>query len=164
MAKVSIGLRGWRFDEADVFDEEGRYRSLSEMPQDVADRVSRLSALVTAPCHACYLIHGDAEIGQCNVAEIVYGEPMAEVLLCADHEPDFLYWYREAGGAALRGEDGFDDAFHEWFRDGGRAPAGYAGVDHVDTDPDDLPEPPDPEELSMDAACDLDLDVEYPRG
>ena len=164
MAKVSIGLRGWRFDEEDVFDEEGRYRPLEEMPTDVSNRISRLSALVTAPCHACYLVHGDAEIGQCNVAEIVYGEPMAEVLLCSAHEPDFLYWYREAGGDALRGEDGFDDAFHEWFRDGNRAPEGYAGMEHVDTDPDDLPEPPDPEELSMDAACDLDLDVEYPTG
>ena len=162
MGKVSIGLRGWRFDEEEVFDEEGRYRPLSEMPSDVSDRVSRLAALVTAPCHACYLIYGDDEIARCNVAEIVYGEPMAEVLLCADHEPDFLYWYREEGGEALRGDPELPDAFHVWFDDGGRAPADYGGIDHVDTDPDALPEPPDPEELSLDAASDLDVD--YPTG
>ena len=164
MAKVSIGLRGWRFEEGDVFDDEGRYRPLDEMPPDVADRVSRLSALVATPCHACYLIYGEEEVARCNVAEIVYGEPMSEVVLCADHEPDFLYWYREAGGEAYRGDPALRDAFHEWFDDGGRAPEGYGGLEHVDTDPDDLPDPPDQDELSMDAACDLDMDVEYPTG
>jgi hypothetical protein len=162
MAKVSIGLRGWRFDEEAVFDETGRFRPLAEMPRDVSNRVSRLSALVTSPCHACYLVHGEADVAACDVAEVVYGEPMAEVLLCADHERDFLYWYREAGGEALRGDPELRDAFHEWFADGGRAPEGYAGIEHVDTDPADLPEPPDPDELSAGAACDLDLDVEYP--
>ena len=160
MAKVSIGLRGWRFEESAVFDEAGRYRPLDEMPTDTANRISRLSALVTQPCHACYLVHGEADVARCTVAEIVYGEPMAEVILCADHEPDFLYWYREAGGEALRGEAELRDAFHEWFADGGRAPAGYAGLEHVDTDPDDLPDPP-----TVDGAtCDVDLDAEYPTG
>lgn len=162
--KVSIGLRGWRFDEDEVFDESGAYRPLSEMPRDVANRVSRLSALVTAPCHACYLVHGEAEIGRCRVAKVVYGEPMSEVLLCTQHEPDFLYWYREAGGEALRGDPELRDAFHEWFADGGRAPEGYGGLEHVDTDPENLPDPPDPDELDLDAACDLDLGAEYPTG
>jgi hypothetical protein len=146
MPKVSIGLRGWRFEEAEVFEQDGGYRPLDEMPQDAANRISRLSALVTEPCHACYLIHGSADVGRCNVAEIVYGEPMAEVLLCAEHEPDFLYWYREAGGEAHRGEAELRDAFHEWFADGGRAPEEFEGVEHVEAAPDDVPEAPDPTE------------------
>jgi len=68
MGKVSIGLRGWRFDEDEVFDDEGRYRPLDEMPRDVADRISRLTGLVTSPCHACFLLHGESEIAACNVA------------------------------------------------------------------------------------------------
>lgn len=141
MGKVSIGLRGWRFDETDVFTEEGELRPVDHMPEDVAARVSRLSALVGSPCHACWLIHGDANLAECYVAAVVYGEPMAEVVLCEAHEPDFLYWYREAGGDAYRGSEEFQDAFFEWFDDGGRAPDGYAGIEHVDTDPEDLPEP-----------------------
>jgi hypothetical protein len=39
------------------------------------------------------------------------------------------------------------DAFHEWFADGGRAPEGYGGMEHVDTDPGSLPDPPDAEEV-----------------
>ena len=163
MAKVSIGLRGWRFEESEVFDEAGRFRPLSEMPQDTADRLSRLSALAATPCDACYLLFGEAEIAKCNVAEVVYGEPMAEVTLCADHERDFLYWFREAGGDEFRGDTGMRDAFHEWFDDGGRAPEDYAGIEHVETDPENLPDPPDPNELDA-AACDVDLDVEYPKG
>ena len=55
------------------------------------------------------------------------------------HEPDFLYWFREEGGASHRGEDGFQDAFHEWFADGNRAPEEYGGIEHVDTDPAGVP-------------------------
>jgi hypothetical protein len=66
---------------------------------------------------------------------------MAEVLLCDDHEPDFVYWFREAGGAEYRGSDDLGDAFHEWFLEGGEAPEGYASITHVDTDPDALPDP-----------------------
>lgn len=141
MGKVSIGLRGWRFEESDVFDEAGEFRPLDEMPPDVAHRVSRLSALIGSPCDACWLIHGDENREACNVAAIVYGEPMAEVILCQTHEPDFLYWYREQGGDEHRGTPAFQDAFHEWFADGGRAPDGYAGLEHVDTDPRNLPHP-----------------------
>jgi len=162
MGKVSIGLRGWRFEEAEVFTPDGRLRPLDEMSDDDARRVSRLSALVGTPCHACWLIHGDADIAACNPAAVVYGEPMAEVVLCAAHEPDFLYWYREAGGEAHRGEETLQDAFHEWFLDGGRAPDGYAGLEHVDTDPTDLPTPPPVEEAlrALDPATfDADVDL-----
>lgn len=141
MGKVSIGLRGWRFDEADVFTDDGDLRPVDQMPDDVAARVSRLSALVGSPCHACWLIHGDENLPACNVAAVVYGEPMAEVVLCEEHEPDFLYWYREAGGDQYRGSEAFQDAFFEWFTDGGRAPSDYSGIEHVDTEPESIPDP-----------------------
>lgn len=147
MAKVSIGLRGWRFDEETIFDEDGEYKPLEEMPDDEAERLSRLYYLVEEPCDACYLDYGEEDVRRCNRATIVYGEPLEEVLLCEPHEADFLYWFREAGGADLRGREGFDDEFHEWYADGGRAPEGYSGLKHVDADPDALPSPPQPEEI-----------------
>jgi hypothetical protein len=177
MAKVSIGLRGWRFEEGDVFTPDGDVRPLDEMPPDARERVLRLSALVGSPCDACWLIHGDEDIERCRAADVVYGEPMAEVVVCAPHEPDFLYWYREEGGSAHRGSEDLEDAFSEWFADGGRAPEGYEGIEHVDTDPDGLPEPPDPgdgtpactlggtDESMQDSASDepdLDLGADYP--
>jgi hypothetical protein len=147
MAKVSIGLRGWRFEESDVFTDEGEFRPLDEVPREPRQRLVRLERLLGRPCDACYLLHGEAEKRRCREAAVVYGEPFEEVLLCEPHESDFLYWFREVGGRELAGEEGFGDAFHEWFADGGRAPEGYGGVEHVDTDPEGLPETPDPKEL-----------------
>jgi hypothetical protein len=142
MGKVSIALRGWRFDEAEVFDDDGEVRSLDEMNEDTRNRLVRLTVAAGQPCDACWLIHGDENLAECNVARVVYGEPLHEVILCDEHEPDFRYWFRDAGGNDYTDDpDSFDDAFYEWFDDGGRAPDGYAGVQHVDTDPDDLPQP-----------------------
>jgi hypothetical protein len=143
MAKVSIALRGWRFEEEEVFAEDGRLRSFEEMPDDDAERITRLPELVGSPCDACWLVHGEEELDACEPAAVVYGEPLAEVLLCDDHEDDFVYWYRECGGSDHRGEPEFQDGFHEWFADGGRAPEGFAGVEHVDTAPQELPSLPD---------------------
>lgn len=163
MGKVSIGLRGWRFDEEAVFTPEGELRPMDEMPDETRDRISRLTALVGSPCDACWLIHGDDEVDVCNPAEVVYGEPLGEVLLCQEHEPDFLYWFNEAGGDAYRGDSAMQDAFHEWFADGGRAPEEYAGLEHVDTDPDAVPRPstaaPDPADFDppADEAAGIDL-------
>lgn len=156
MPKVSVGLRGWRFDEEAVFDEEGRFRPLSEMPRDDRERLVRLADLVERPCDACYLVHGERE--PCRQARVVYGEPGAEVLLCDAHEADFVYWFREAGGTAHRGEPSLRGAFHDWFADGERAPDGYAGVEHVATDPDALPEPPDPAQLQAELEAGVELD------
>ncbi|WP_396612380.1 hypothetical protein ACH9L7_03630 [Haloferax sp. S1W] len=147
MAKVSVGLRGWRFEESEIFSEEGEFKPLDEIPEDARNRLVRLVSLVEEPCDACYLIHGDEEIHKCRQAAIVYGEPGEEVLLCPQHEPDFLYWFREEGGRELAGDDVFADAFHEWFAADGRAPEDYAGMEHVETDPDDLPSPPDASEI-----------------
>jgi len=142
MGKVSIALRGWRFDETDVFTDEGELRPLDEMDQDTRERIVRLSVVAGQPCDACWLIHGDTNIQQCNVARIVYGEPLHEVVLCADHEPDFLFWFREEDGAELTGRPSdFEDAFYEWFDDGNRAPEDYGGMEYVNTDPDDVPRP-----------------------
>jgi len=142
MGKVSIALRGWRFDEAEVFDDDGEVRSLDEMSEDTRNRLVRLTVAAGQPCDACWLIHGDENLPECNVARVIYGEPLHEVILCDEHEPDFRYWFRDAGGNDYTDDpDSFDDAFYEWFDDGGRAPDGYAGVQHVDTDPDDLPQP-----------------------
>ncbi|WP_144900826.1 beta/alpha barrel domain-containing protein [Halobellus captivus] len=148
MAKVSIGLRGWRFDEEEVFTEEGEFRPLDSVPDDTRKRLIRLTYLQEKPCDACYLIHGEAEKRRCNQAEIVYGEPMEEVLLCSDHEADFLYWFREEDGKDAVGTETFRDSFHEWFLADNRAPDGYGGLEHVDTDPATLPTPPDPAELN----------------
>ena len=149
MAKVSIGMRGWRFDEEEVFDDDGAIRPLSEMEDDTVYRLIRLSAMLGEPCDACWLIHGEENIEQANGAEIVYGEPLAEVVLCDDHEADFLYWFREDGGSEYTGSGDLPDAFHEWFLDGNRAPDGYGGLEHVQEAPDDMPtapETPDPAE------------------
>jgi len=147
MAKVSIGLRGWRFEESEVFTEDGEFKPLDEIPEEPRDRLVRLTYLVDQPCDACYLVHGEEAVEQCRQAAIVYGEPGDELLLCGTHEADFLYWYREVGGKAHRGEPTFRDRFHEWFADGGRAPDGYGGMDHVETDPENMPAPPAPEEV-----------------
>lgn len=149
MGKVSIGLRGWRFDEDEIFTGEGDFRPVDEMPEDARKRLVRLQALVGSPCDACWLIHGDEAIHECNPAEVVYGEPHGEVVLCADHEPDFYYWFSEAGGDRYRGEQELQDEFHEWFADGGRAPEGFGGLEHVDTDPENVPEPPEPDQEAL---------------
>ncbi|XVH31680.1 hypothetical protein ACNS7O_00435 [Haloferacaceae archaeon DSL9] len=147
MGKVSVGLRGWRFEESEIFTDEGEYKPLEEIPLDPRQRLIRLTQLVEKPCDACYLIHGEENKRRCRQAEIVYGEPGDEVVLCAQHEPDLIYWYQEAGGSALRGEPEFADAFHEWVADGGRAPDGFGAVEHVETDPKGLPTPPDAREI-----------------
>jgi hypothetical protein len=145
MSKVSIGLRGWRFDEDDVFDTDGAIKPLAQMPPDARQRVSRLTAIIGNACDACWLIEDEKE--ECNVARVVYGEAMGEVLLCEEHEPDFLYWFREEGGEEFAGEVAMQEYFHQWFLDGGRAPEGYASMEHVEEEPDALPEAPDSGEI-----------------
>lgn len=147
MSKVSIGLRGWRFEEADVFTDDGDLKPLDDIPSEPRERLLRLTTLVEEPCDACYLAHGEAHVERAAPAEIVYGEPLGEVLLCAEHEPEFLYWFREAGGDEYRGEEQLSDRFHDWFADGGRAPEEYPGMDHVDAEPEALPDPPDQREV-----------------
>jgi len=164
MGKVNIGLRGWRFDEDEVFDGAGELRPLGLMAPDTRDRIVRLASMMGEPCDACYLIHGEADIEQCNVARVIYGEPLGEVLLCPEHEADFLYWFREAGGRDYAGDTELQDAFHAWFDDGGRAPEGYGGIEHVDTGAEDLPEPDPAEELptleeELEKLDDEDLDA-----
>jgi hypothetical protein len=152
MGKVSIGLRGWRFDEDEVFDERGEFRSLDEMSEDTEQRLLRLTAVHDDPCDACWLVHGDDEIQRCRVATVVYGEPFAEVLLCDEHERDFYYWYFEAGGEEHRGTEAFQDRFHEWFAAGNRAPEGYVGLEHEEQADADVPSPevPDAEAFAVD--------------
>jgi len=146
MSKVSVGLRGWRFDEDEIFTDDGLFRELGEIPLDARQRLIRLVFLVEKPCDACRIQHGEDELQRARQAAAVYGEPGEEVLLCDDHEAEFIYWYQEAGGSAYRGDPALADAFCEWFSDGGRAPEAFA-VEHVETDPDELPEPPDGEEI-----------------
>jgi hypothetical protein len=154
VTKVSIGLRGWRFEESDVFTADGDLRPLAEMPASARERVSRLTTLVTAPCDCCWLIHGDENVDRCDVAAVVYGEPDGEVVLCDEHEDDFVYWYREEGGDEFRGDLELQDRFHEWFGAGNRSPDWFHGVDHVETEPEALPDP---------EAVDLsDVDPELP--
>ena len=148
MGKVNVGLRGWRFAEADIFTDEGLFKQLEEIPKDDRQRLLRLVSLVEKPCDACRLIHGEDEIHRARQAAVVYGEPNDEVVLCADHEADFLYWYQNDGGSEYRGSAAFDDAFEEWFDNGGRAPEEFETVEHVETDPEGLPDPPDAEELN----------------
>jgi len=140
MSKVSIGLRGWRFDEDEVFTDDGAVRPFDEMREDTRRRLVRVGVLYGSPCDACWLIHGDDGLEDCNESTVVYGEPLAEVTVCDDHEADFRYWFREDGGIDHAETERFEDAFHEWFAAGNRAPEGYGGVDHVETDPRELPE------------------------
>lgn len=174
MGKVSIAFRGWRFDEGEVFDENGDFRALDEMSRDTSRRLVRLSVLKDLPCDACWLVHGDENIRRCREPTVVYGEPMSEVLLCDEHERDFYYWYQEAGGSEYAGSEAFEDAFHEWFADGNRAPDEYESPEHVETEPDRVPEPdvPDPsafnrelpedEQVNIDLR-DVDLGEDYPK-
>ena len=55
MAKVSIGLRGWRFDEADIVSEDGVLKPLEEIPEEPRERLVRLVGLVDEPCGDRYL-------------------------------------------------------------------------------------------------------------
>jgi len=157
MTKVSVGLRGWRFDAEELFTGDGNWRPLEELSDDTRDRILRLGLLVEQPCDACYLTHGEEAKNRCAPAAIVYGEPGDEVLLCEVHEADFLYWFREAGGSELAGEERFRDEFHEWFAAGNRAPEGYGPDEHVEEAPDELPDLPSPEE----AQRMLEESVEY---
>jgi hypothetical protein len=147
MAKVSIGLRGWRFEEDEIFSDDEELKPLDEIPEDPRERLLRLVSLVEEPCDVCYLEHGEEAIRRCNEAEIVYGEPDGEVLLCPEHEPDLLYWFREEGGSDHKGSVAFADRFHEWVAAGNEAPEGYGSVEHVEEDPDGLPELPDQQEV-----------------
>jgi|AntDeeMetagen192_2_1112575.scaffolds.fasta_scaffold05877_2 hypothetical protein len=140
MGKVNIGLRGWRFDEDVVFDDEGRVRPLGVMDPDARDRILRLTERVGDPCDACWLIHGEENAEECNPAEVIYGEPQGEVVLCSDHERDFVYWFRNEADEDLVGHPELGDAFHEWFVDGGRAPGTFPPLDHVDESPDEVPD------------------------
>ncbi len=144
MSKVSIGLRGWRFDEDEVFAADGTVRPLDNMPPETRQRVLRLSGLIGEPCDACYLLYGRNEVDRCRPAQVIYGEPGDEVLLCTAHEADFVYWFQAAGGRDRVGDEDFADRFHEWFVEGGRAPEAFEGVEHVEQAPDEVPEAPDP--------------------
>jgi len=183
MTKVSIGFRGWRFDEDEVFDEDGSYRPLPEMAEDTRERIQRIPALSNQPCDVCYLEDEAGERDARNEPTAVYGEPGAEVLVCDDHEATFYYWFLDAGGDAHEGEPGLQDAFHEWVAAGNREPEQYEGPDHVETAPESIPAPdagdlhglpvelPDDERARLDLLeaqdpedvdGDLDLDVDYP--
>ncbi|MFC3476528.1 hypothetical protein [Halobacterium litoreum] len=184
MTKVSIGFRGWRFDEDEVFDEHGNYRDVDEMSDDTRERFVRIPQLVDQPCDVCYLEVGDADADEVNAPTAVYGEPRGEVLVCDDHEAAFYYWFLEAGGDEYEGSTELQDAFHEWIAAGNREPDWYDGPDHVDTDPEAVPEPagdefeavdvelPEEEQASVNLLDvdedlqdeDLDFEAEYPTG
>ena len=144
MSKVNIGLRGWRFDEDAVFDDEGKIRPIGTMDPDARDRILRLVERIDDPCDACWLEAGPDNVEACDPAEVIYGEPRGEVVLCGDHERDFVYWFRNEVDDDLVGHPELGDAFHEWFADGGRAPDSFPPLEHVDEAPDEVPEAKDP--------------------
>ena len=158
MAKVSVGLRGWRFDEDEIITEDGELKPLDEIPEEPRERLVRLVGLVEEPCDVCYLEHGEAAVHRCNQAEIVYGEPNGEVLLCPEHEPDLIYWCREAGGGEHAESLEFGDRFHEWVAAGNEAPEGYGSVEHVEEDPESLPDLPDQQEIQERVGQDFEGD------
>jgi len=55
MAKVSVGLRGWRFDEEEIFTDDEELKPLDEIPEEPRERLVRLVGLVEEPCDVCYL-------------------------------------------------------------------------------------------------------------
>lgn len=166
MGKVSIAFRGWRFDEDAVFDEDGNFRPLEEIPEDERRRLVRLDVLQDLPCDACYVVQGEENLQQCNVPTAVYGEVFGEVLLCDEHESDFYYWWTHEGGDAYEGSKELEDAFLDWFADGGRAPDWYDGPEHVETDPDTAPRPdvPDPSALDFELPEDEQVEIDLHEG
>ncbi len=124
--RVSIGLRGWTFDPDNVFDDDGELKSVDDIPEEDRLRVVRLTEIIGNACHVCMLRHPNEGWDVWKKADAVYGEPTTEVLVCDEHEPDFLYWYFEEGGEAYKGEEELPDEFHAWIRDGGEAPEGYS--------------------------------------
>jgi hypothetical protein len=185
MTKVSIGFRGWRFDEDEVFDEDGSYRPLPEMDEDTRERIQRIPELSNQPCDVCYLAAQAGERESRDEPTAVYGEPGAEVLVCDAHEATFYYWFLDAGGDEHEGTPELQDAFHKWVAAGNREPEHYEGPDHVETDPDSIPAPaagdlqglpvelPESERARIDLLeghdhddieGDLDLDLDYPTG
>jgi hypothetical protein len=183
MTKVSIGFRGWRFEESEVFDEDGRYRPLPEMNEDTRKRIERIPTLASQPCDVCYLEDEAGERESRNEPTAVYGEPGAEILVCDAHEATFYYWFLDAGGDEYEGTAELQDEFHEWVAAGNREPDHYEGPDHVETDPESIPAPdagdlqglpveiPEDERERLDLLegqdledldGDLDLDADYP--
>jgi hypothetical protein len=139
MGKVSVGLYGWCFNESDIFNESGHFIPLSEMPLDTSRRMSRLTSIIGSPCDICWSIHGDKDLSLCEVARVVYGEPFEEVLLCFNHEKDFIYWFREEMGFEQSEKPEFKNMFYDWFSNSNGAPDSYTGIEHVSTDQSSLP-------------------------
>ncbi|MDY7082656.1 MAG: hypothetical protein SXQ77_09685 [Halobacteria archaeon] len=123
--KVCIGLRGWKFDPDDVFQEDGELKPIDDMPEDDQLRIVRLSEIVGNACHVCMLRHPEEGWDEWVKADVVYGEPTAEILTCDEHEADFLYWFFEEGGKEYKGDEMMPDLFHKWVKEGGEAPEGY---------------------------------------
>lgn len=123
--KIHIGLRGWKFNPKNVFDDDGELKPLKEMPEEDRVRVVRLSEIIGNACHFCMLKYPEEGWAKWKKADIVYGEPTSEVLLCDEHERHFLYWFFEEGGEDYKGEERMADAFHKWVNKGERAPEGY---------------------------------------
>ena len=114
--KVCIGLRGWRFNPDDVFDSEGRIKKPEDIPEGQRERIARLSDIVGNACHVCMLLHPDAGWDEWVKADVVYGEPRHEVLMCDEHEDVFETWFFDEGGKALKGSEELQYEFHEWVK------------------------------------------------
>ncbi|MFB6283315.1 MAG: hypothetical protein ABEK59_05185 [Halobacteria archaeon] len=115
--KISIGLRGWRFNPDDVFDADGNLKSPEEIPEDQRERIARLPDIIGNACHVCMLLNPDEGWDEWTKATVVYGEPRHEVLTCDDHEPVFETWFFDEGGEALKGSDNLADTFHAWIKE-----------------------------------------------
>ncbi|MFO7923096.1 MAG: hypothetical protein R6U58_05330 [Bacteroidales bacterium] len=46
---MSVGLRGWRFDEEEIFTDDGELKPLDEIPEEPRERLFRLVSLVEEP-------------------------------------------------------------------------------------------------------------------
>jgi len=158
MAKVSVGLRGWRFDEEEIFTDDEELKPLDEIPEEPRERLVRLVSLVEEPCDVCYLEHGEAEVHRCNQAEIVYGEPKGEVLLCPEHEPNLIYWFRGGGRQRARRRPRVRRPLPRVGRRGQRGPGWVRPVEHVEEDPDGLPDLPDQQDIQERVEQDFDGD------
>lgn len=123
--KVCIGLRGWKFDPDNIFDAEGDMKPIDEIPEDDRLRVVRLREIIGNACHVCMLRNPEEGWDAWRKADAVYGEPTHEVLVCDEHEKEFLYWFWDEGGEEYKGENELQTRFHDWVEEGGEAPAGY---------------------------------------
>jgi hypothetical protein len=108
MAKVSVGLRGWRFDEEEIFTDDGELKPLDEIPEE--PRESLYAALLRVHL-ATDLAARDTVIDLYSVH--AFPRPVLRELIVAVE--DSAAWAEAwARGERLTGNDAVDALLERW--------------------------------------------------